>query len=121
MDGGVLFYKEDPCLSKHVEDILKSTAFFRKVKVMKKVGRFTYRILNLFVLTFVLVSWFAVGSSSVLGQPSIPTPESEVDNQSDSAQDKDDDEPKKEKRGSLVIAPIPISSPDLYLNSLSIR
>jgi hypothetical protein len=78
---------------------------------MRKGRQFTKLILNSFALTFVLVSTFAAGSPSVFGQSSIPTPESEVDKQSDSTKDKDEDKPKKEKRGSLVIAPIPISSP----------
>ena len=73
---------------------------------------------------FVLVITLVMGSSSVAGQYPGPTAESArviqppasssptPDESSDSAKDKQaDKKPEKEARGSLVIAPIPISSP----------
>ena len=53
---------------------------------------------------FVLVITVVMGSSSVLCQRPDPTAHSAEDKQADK-------QPEKEKRGSLVIAPIPISSP----------
>ena len=61
------------------------------------------------VLTAFLLVVSLVGSSfSVVGQGSAPTSD-EVASAKDQSQD--DTKPQKEKRGSLVIAPIPISSP----------
>ena len=57
---------------------------------------------------FVLAITVVMASSSVVGQHHGPT----QDEPSDSAKDKQaDKQPEKEKRGALVIAPIPISSP----------
>lgn len=61
-----------------------------------------------FAIAFLLALALLMAGTPVLGQSSSPTPDAD-----DSANDKQDNDkkPAKEKRGSLVIAPIPISSP----------
>lgn len=62
---------------------------------------------NTFAGAFVLALSLMVGSTPAFGQASSPIP-ADADS---TKQKKADDVDKKEKRGSLVIAPIPISSP----------
>ena len=61
-----------------------------------------------FARAFLLALLLLLGGASISGQSSSPTPD-DVDAAND--QQDDDTKPAKEKRGSLVIAPIPISSP----------
>lgn len=67
-----------------------------------------YKMHHHFAAALLLIVSFLPGGAPLAGQSPSPTPD-DVDEASDKQDD--DTKPAKEKRGSLVIAPIPISSP----------